>query len=243
MMTQTTAEIQNQPTVTLIQQAGGDAMVAAAAKVSTTGDEARDLAKIEEEGGISGLIRYLMRHRHGSPFEHGMMTFFVHAPIFVIREMQRHRMASYNEESGRYKQLEPVFWSPAEDRLLARTEGYKPSRPTFEEGTPEQFALIHKHDALYQQLYDAYEEEIAAGIGNEVARRLLPLGTYSSFWITINPRSLMNVLSLRTHHEDASFVSYPQREIEQVAEQMEAAFAEHWPLTYKAFIKNGRVAP
>jgi thymidylate synthase (FAD) len=214
----THAEILNHPTVTLIQHAGSDAMVAAAAKVSTTGDEARDLERIEQEGGISGLIRYLMRYRHGSPFEHGMMTFFVHAPIFVIREMQRHRIASYNEES-------------------------KPSRPTFETGTPEQFELIRKHDAMYQQLYDAYEEEIAAGIGNEVARRLLPLGTYSSFWITINPRSLMNVLSLRTHHDDASFVSYPQREIEEVAEQMESAFAEYWPLTYKAFIKNGRVSP
>jgi len=239
----TQAEILNHPTVTLIQHAGNDTMVAAAAKVSTTGDEAQDLAKIEEEGGISGLIRYLMRHRHGSPFEHGMMTFFVHAPIFVIREMQRHRIASYNEESGRYKQLEAAFWSPAEDRLLARTEDYKPSRPTFQTGTPEQFALIEKHNALYGQLYDAYEEEIAAGIGNEVARRLLPLGIYSSFWITINPRSLMNVLSLRTHDDDAAFVSYPQREIEEVAEQMEAAFAEHWPLTHKAFVKNGRVSP
>lgn len=236
-------QIHNHPTVTLIQHAGSDAMVAAAAKVSTTGEEARDLARIEEEGGISGLIRYLMRHRHGSPFEHGMMTFFVHAPIFVIREMQRHRVASYNEESGRYKQLEPVFWSPAEDRAIAKTENYSSARPTFQTGTPEQFDLIRTHDEMYDKLYAAYEEEIAAGIGNEVARRLLPLGTYSSFWITINPRSLMNVLSLRVHSEDATFVSYPQREIEQVAEQMEAAFAAHWPLTHKAFEKNGRTAP
>lgn len=235
--------IQQHPKVALIQHVGGDVMVAAAAKVSTSGDEARDLSRIEEEGGISGLIRYLMKHRHGSPFEHGLLTFFVHAPIFVIRELQRHRIASYNEESGRYKQLEPVFWSPDEDRKIARGEGYKSARPTFAAGTPEQFALIHEHDALFDQLYAAYEEEIAAGIGNEVARRLLPLATFSSLWVTMNPRGLMNFLSLRVHDENAASVSYPQREIEEVAEQMEAAFAEHWPLVYKQFVKNGRVAP
>lgn len=238
-----TTTIQQHPKVTLIQHAGDDVMVAAAAKVSTTGDEARDLSRIEEEGGISGLIRYLMRHRHGSPFEHGMMTFFVHAPIFVIRELQRHRIASYNEESGRYKQLEPVFWSPSDERKIARPENYKSSRPTFDEGTPEQFELIRKHDDLFDQLYAAYEEEIAAGIGNEVARRLLPLATFSSVWVTMNPRALMNFLSLRVHDADATAVSYPQREIEEVAEQMEASFAELYPLTYKQFIKNGRVAP
>lgn len=235
--------IQQYPKVSLIQHAGDDVMVAAAAKVSTSGDEARDLSKIEEEGGISGLIRYLMKHRHGSPFEHGMMTFFVHAPIFVIRELQRHRIASYNEESGRYKQLEPVFWSPDDERKIAKTEGYRSARPTFEAGTPEQFELIRKHDELYDQLYAAYEEEIAAGIGNEVARRLLPLATFSSLWVTMNPRGLMNFLSLRVHDENAASVSYPQREIEEVAEQMEAAFAEHWPLVHKQFVKNGRMAP
>lgn len=235
--------IQHHPTVSLIQHAGDDVMVAAAAKVSTSGDEARDLSRIEDEGGISGLIRYLMKHRHGSPFEHGMMTFFVHAPIFVIRELQRHRIASYNEESGRYKQLEPVFWSPDDERRIARSEGYKSARPTFDPGTPEQFALIRKHDELYDELYAAYEEEIAAGIGNEVARRLLPLATYSSLWVTMNPRGLMNFLSLRVHDERAASVSYPQREIEEVAEQMEAAFAAHWPLVHTQFVKNGRVAP
>lgn len=239
----TEIRIEQKPTVTLIQHVGNDTMIAAAAKVSTDGDAARELAQTEESQGISGLIKYLMKHRHGSPFEHGMMTFFVHAPIFIVREMQRHRIASYNEESGRYKQLEPVFWSPADDRLLSKPEGYKSARPTFEPGTPEQFEMIRNHDDLYRQLYEAYEEEIEAGIGNEVARRLLPLGTYSSFWISINPRSMMNVLSLRTHREDATFLSYPQREIEQVAEAMEQAFAEHWPITYKAFIENGRVSP
>ncbi|WP_204268146.1 FAD-dependent thymidylate synthase, partial [Escherichia coli] len=65
-----------------------------------------------------GLINYLMRDRHGSPFEHNSMTFYVQAPIFVFREFMRHRIASYNEESGRYRELRPVFYVPARERNL-----------------------------------------------------------------------------------------------------------------------------
>lgn len=243
METMMSVRFEQEPTVTLIQHVGDDVMVAAAAKVSVDGPAARDLERVEGSGKVPGLIRYLMRHRHGSPFEAGSMTFFVHAPIFVMREMQRHRIASYNEESGRYKQLEPVFWSPGVNRPIARSEGYRSARPTFESGTLEQFELVERHNDLIAALYTAYEKEIEAGIGNEVARRLLPLGTYSSCWVTMNPRALMNFLSLRTHRPDAAFVSYPQREIEQVAEQMEATFSELWPMTYEAFVGNGRVAP
>lgn len=235
--------IKNHPSVELIQHVGGDAMVAAAAKVSVSGFEAKKMAHEEGEEGVSGLINYLMKQRHGSPFEHGMMTFFVHAPIFVIRELQRHRIASYNEESGRYKQLEPVFWSPGRDRAIAKDEGYKPSRPTFVAGTEWQHVIIDKHDELFDLLYAAYLDELDAGIAPEVARRLLPLATYSSTWVTMNPRALMNFLSLRIHAPSAKFVSYPQREIHDVALGMESDFMKHWPLTHAAFIKNGMVAP
>jgi thymidylate synthase (FAD) len=99
-------------TVRLVQKMGGDHMVVAAAKVSTSGDEAMAYAE-PEHGQAAGLINYLMAHRHGTPFEHAAMTFFVHAPIFVWREWHRHRIGfSYNEESARYKQLKPVFWVP-----------------------------------------------------------------------------------------------------------------------------------
>lgn len=235
--------IQEHPKVTLVQHVGSDVMIAAAAKVSVSGEAARELEATPEDGSIFGLINYLMKQRHGSPFEHGLTTFFVHAPLFVIRELQRHRIASYNEESGRYKQLEPVFWSPDRDRKIARTESYRAARPTFTEGSSEQFRMISEHDELFRSLYEAYEEEIAAGIANEVARRLLPLATYSSTWVTMNPRGLMNFLSLRVADDASAFRLYPQREIEEVAIDMEGAFAEYWPLTHKAFVRNGRVAP
>ena len=78
-----------------------------------------------------------MRDRHGSPFEHNSMTFYVQAPIFVFREFMRHRIASYNEESGRYRELRPVFYVPGPERKLIQ-EG-KPGAYVFVDGTPEQY--------------------------------------------------------------------------------------------------------
>jgi len=105
--------------VDVIQQVGSDDMIAAAAWVGTTAGEALEKAQAEP-GKVGGLIKYLMAHRHGSVFEHGSITFSVHAPIFVWREWHRHRIGfSYNEESGRYKQLEPVFYLPPRERPMA----------------------------------------------------------------------------------------------------------------------------
>ena len=101
-------------TVELVRGSASDADVVFAARVSTAGEQSLDDVNADAEGS-AGLINYLMRERHGSPFEHNSMTFFVQAPIFMWREHFRHRMASYNEESGRYKVLEPVFYVPDAD--------------------------------------------------------------------------------------------------------------------------------
>lgn len=237
-------------TVRLVQAMGGDHMVVAAARVSTSGEDAlvwADPARAEES---AGLIRYLLRHRHGTPFEHSALTFFVHAPIFVWREWHRHRIGqSYNEESGRYKELEPVFWTPRRERPLLRGAGYRPARPTFEPlpegeaGDAMHAELIAASRDVYTRAYRHYRAELARGIAPEVARRLLPLAIYSSCWVTCNPRSLMHFLSLRTHDPQARFVSYPQAEIEEAARAAEAIFAQGWPLTYRAFVEAGRVGP
>lgn len=232
-------------TVRKVQSMGGDHMVAAAARVSTSGEKAFEFADPDKQTEISGLINYLMAHRHGTPFEHGAITFFVHAPIFVWREWHRHRIGfSYNEESARYKQLDPEFWIPPADRKLLPADGHTSARPTFQQGTAEQHAAIC--DALrhsYSVAYQTYQDLLNAGYAKEVARACLPVAIYSSCWVTCNPRSLMAFLSLRTHEPDAKFVSYPQAEIETAARACEQILAEGWPLTYAAFVKNGRVAP
>jgi thymidylate synthase (FAD) len=228
-------------TVELVKHAASDADVIWAARVSTKGEQS--LADINADPERSaGLINYLMRDRHGTPFEHSSMTFYVSAPIFVFREFMRHRTFSYNEESGRYRQLEPVFYVPGPDRKLVQSG--KPGAYDFSPGTPAQHALVTETvEAACKQSYVAYLEMLEAGVAREVARTVLPVGLYSSMYATCNARALMNFLSLRIKHPEATFPSFPQREIEMVAEQMEQLWAGLMPLTHAAFERNGRVCP
>ena len=228
-------------TVELVRASASDADVIFAARVSTAGEQSLEDVNGDAERS-TGLINYLMRERHGSPFEHNSLTFFVRAPIFVWREHMRHRIASYNEESGRYRQLEPVFYVPSRERAIqqvGKTGAYE-----FLPGTPEQYDLI---EARMQQScrdsYSAYIDMLDAGVAREVARMVLPVSIYSSAYVTLNARSLMNFLSLRRKAEGSHFPSYPQREIEMVAERYEDEWARLMPLTHRAFVNNGRVAP
>jgi thymidylate synthase (FAD) len=94
-----------------------------------------------------------------------------------------------------------------------------------------------------KEAYSEYQRMLEAGVAREVARAVLPVSIYSSMFVTMNARALMNFLSLRTVREGTTFPSYPQREIEMVAEEMEELFAKIMPVTYETFNKNGRVAP
>jgi thymidylate synthase (FAD) len=228
-------------TVELVKASASDADVLFAARVSTKGEQS--LEDVDGDTSRSaGLINYLMRDRHGSPFEHTSFTFFVRAPIFMWREHMRHRIASYNEESGRYRELEPVFYVPGPERNLVQ-QG-KPGAYEFVPGTPEQHAIVDSAvRASCAQAYAAYQEMLDAGVAREVARVVLPVTIYSSAYVTMNARALMNFLSLRTKREGSHFPSFPQREIEMVAEKYEHEFERLMPLTYAAFQANGRVAP
>jgi len=228
-------------TAQLVRSSARDADVVFAARVSTSGEQ--DIAAIDADPERSrGLINFLMRDRHGSPFEHNSMTFYVQAPIFVFREFMRHRIASYNEESGRYRELRPVFYVPGPERNLRQIG--KPGAYEFVPGTAEQFELVQRETrAACRQSYRAYQRMLAAGVAREVARIVLPVTIYSSMYVTMNARSLMNFLSLRTKRDNAAVPSFPQREIEMCAEQMEREWARLMPLTHAAFEANGRVAP
>jgi flavin-dependent thymidylate synthase len=386
-------------TVELVKHSAADSDVLWAARVSTAGEQS--LAEISKDPERSkGLINYLMRDRHGSPFEHNSMTFFISAPLFVFREFHRHRVGwclagrtevtlhddtgglrriaiadlyrrwhpegggrrpssgpahgdqvrcydeetltarrarvldvlesgvkpllrlttaggrtlrcsadhavftpdgwrkagelaagdavlagcepavavpdrvtavagdgeemtydlsvegpwhnfladgivvhnSYNEESGRYRELEPVFYVPGEDRKLVQ-QG-RPGKYEFVAGTEKQHRVVTETmQESYERSYQAYQLMLEAGVAREVARATLPVGLYSSMYATCNARSLMHFLGLRTQHELATVPSFPQREIEMVGERMERHWATLMPLTHAAFNTNGRVAP
>lgn len=223
--------------IQLVREMANDEIVCQAARVSTIG--AASIDSLES----AGLINFLMKGRHGSPFEHATMTFLIEAPIFVWREIMRHRIASYNEESGRYKKLRPIFYIPAEDRPLQQIG--KPGAYSFVAGDmAQQIAVNRMHKEAAHFAYMLYEKQLDLGIAREVARMPLPVSIYSSAYVTMNSRGLMNFLSLRTKSpEHAQFESFPLKEITMVADAMEDFFRLNMPLTHEAWDKAGRVAP
>lgn len=233
-------EFRSDMTVELVKHSASDMDVVWAARVSTRGERTHEAGTDPSEA--QGLINYLMRDRHGSPFEHSYFTFYVQAPIFVWREHMRHRITSYNEESGRYRQLDPVFYVPDENRNLVQ-DG-KPGSYFFRAGTEEQVILTQFFTKeIARTSYCNYETLLRQGVAREVARMMLPLNIYSSAYVTMNARALMNFLSLRRKTDDSKVPTYPQREIEMVAEKYEGIFSGVMPMTHRAFVTNGRVAP
>jgi flavin-dependent thymidylate synthase len=223
--------------VELVTNIGSDKLICQAARVSTLG-----AASIDSKES-AGLIKFLMSNRHGSPFEHGMITFRISAPIFVWREFMRHRIGvSYNEQSGRYMEFEPVFYVCDANRNLIQTG--KPGHYIFSQGELETCLYVNRmliH--LYIESWETYQALLKFEIAKEVSRFCLPVGIYSTAYVTMNPRSLMHFLSLRVKDPASTFPSNPQWEINQVANQIEEIFADKFPITHEAFVSSGRVCP
>lgn len=191
--------------------------------------------KEELDDADAGLIRFLMRDRHGTPFEHNAFRFHIRCPIFVAREWMRHRVGSFNEFSLRYAKATEDFYVPAAEDV--RSQVGKPGAYTFEPVDEE--LAEETRDALrevYEHAYATYERLVEAGVAREVARSALPVGAYTEFYWTVNARSLMNFVSLRA-------AETAQREIRRYAEAVEQFLERHMPITYSAFVASGRVAP
>lgn len=186
-----------------------------------------------------GLVKWLYKERHASPFEHCVMTFRIEAPIFVTREILRHRISSFNEESGRYRVLKGVFYTPKSGRNL--TQVGKVGNYQFEAGNAFQRRLTYLSTRLAPRVaWLAYRAMIRAGVAREVARMVLPVSLYSSLYYTANLRSILNFLSLRVDwKEDAAVRSHPQAEIEEVGLKIAAAVASAYPNVWQSFSQNG----
>ena len=191
--------------------------------------------RVELDEADKGLINFLMRERHGTPFEHNAFRFHVRCPIFVAREWFRHRIGSFNEYSGRYSEMQTEAYIPRASAWRRQTG--KPGAYTFE---PIGFdAVMDVEEILvdsYESSFEAYHALLEKGVAKELARLVIPVGTFTEFYWTVNARSLMNFLSLRTHET-------AQLEIREYAVEVEKFFAEKMPITYDAWIKNGKVAP
>jgi thymidylate synthase (FAD) len=187
------------------------------------------------EEADEGLIRFLMRDRHGSPFEHNAFRFHIRCPIFVAREWFRHRIGSFNEFSMRYAKATDDFYVPdAED---VRTQVGKPGSYTFEPVDAELAEEAREElETVYREAYAAYARLVEKGVARELARSVIPVGAYTQFYWTVNARALMNFVSLRN-------AEFAQLEIRRYAEAVEQFLAQKMPVTHAAFVANNRTAP
>ena len=191
--------------------------------------------KEEMDDSDEGLIRFLMRDRHGTPFEHNSFRFHIRTPIFVAREWFRHRIGSFNEFSMRYAKATDEFYVPAPEDV--RSQVGKPGSYSFEQVSPEIAEQTREElQAVYETAYETYQRLVDLGVARELARCVLPVGAYTEFYWTVNARSLMNFISLRA-------AETAQREIRRYAEACELFLAEKMPVTHAAFVANDRTAP
>lgn len=221
-------EFVNSSSVELIKHNASDEDVARAAWVSNYGFDAR----LKDAGKFRGLINFLYREKHHSPFEHASFTFFVDTPIFVAREFMRHRTWSYNEVSGRYKQLEPRFYIPSSERPIVQDPETKIGSYRFIAGS--QFQEEETQIQLKESSEDSWNRYMKLkniGVANEVARMVLPVNTMTQFYATANPRNVLLFLTLRNELQAL-------HEIRDVAAQIEEQFALAMPITYEAYINE-----
>jgi len=215
--------------VELIQTNADDDMVAMAAWVSN-GLNSRE--RLKDRKRVAGLIKFLYRNRHMSPFEHGQFTFMVDVPLFVAREWQRHRTMSYNEISGRYTTMKPRFYIPPPERPVVQ----KVKFGSYQFIQDDEVSAIVRERLMKtaETQWASYQELLAIGAANEIARMEMPVTLMTQFYATVNPRNLMHFLSLRTDPQALHEIRY-------AAWLCDKALSDAMPLTYEAY--SGEALP
>ena len=203
--------------VRLVDFMGGDLAVVQSARVSYA-------AESKGEEADRKLINYLLKNDHMTPFEQSVFKFHVSCPIFVMRQWIRHRMASYNEISGRYTEVKDEFYIPT----VWRGQDLKNKQGSVAANVPNE-ELTRLLDSQVRACYETYQKLLKLGAAREMARMILPLNGYTQFYWTINARSLMNFISLRAD-------AHAQWEIQKYAEALASFFEEKMPWTFSAFL-------
>ena len=218
-------DVLNAGKVELVDYMGSDQSVVQAARISN-GAVMPDWRGAPDER----LINFLAEHEHMTPFEHATFKFYVKAPIFVIREWQRHRTFSYNEVSARYKKLDRDFFWP----MQARTpdpDNKQGSVPSDDPAINDSLAL--NYEEAYSTAWDAYENMLADGLSRELARAVLPVGIYSEMYVTGNFRNWMHWWFLRSSGD-------AQQEIRDYAHAVGESLQEVMPLSFMALYNKAR---
>lgn len=219
--------------VRVIDYMGDDAAVVQAARVSY----GKGTKKVSDD---AGLINYLLRHRHTTPFEMCEIKYHIKVPIFIARQWIRHRTANVNEYSARYSVLDREFYIPSEDQLAAQSASNRQGRGDLLTGDEAQRVLnLLREDATatydhYVEMLNEDEEgnvidESRDGLARELARMNLTLNTYTQWYWKIDLHNLLHFLSLRTD-------SHAQYEIRVYADAMLETIKRWCPITFRAFM-------
>lgn len=207
--------------VRLVDYMGGDERIVQAARVSY----GAGTRTVRED---RGLINYLLRNRHTSPFEQVMLTFHLKMPIFVARQWLRHRTARLNEISGRYSVMRDEFYSPTADQIRLQSRSNR--QGSSEEAVDAQLA-DHAASAFEEgqrEAYDSYEELLGADVAREMARINLPVSLYTEMYWQIDLNNLFHFLRLRMDW-------HAQQEIRAYGDAMAQVVKAVAPIAYEAF--------
>ncbi len=216
-----TLAVYNHGFVRLVDAMGDDAAIVQAARISYgPGTKSRRSDRL--------LIRYLMRHRHTTPFEMVELKFHIKAPIFVARQLMRHRTASINEVSGRYSEMREEFYLPTPDAVKPQSTTNRQGRAEEPFPTEQAAAVIADWQAAQADAYALYRRHLDQGMSREIARIGLPNALYTEWYWKINLHNCFHFLSLRLD-------AHAQEEIRAYAEQIGRCTRAVAPVAYEAF--------
>ncbi len=207
--------------VRLVDYMGGDESIVQAARVSY----GKGTKTVSED---RGLIRYLMRHMHTTPFEMVEMKFHVKLPIFVARQWIRHRTANVNEYSGRYSVMKDEFYVPEMDSIRYQSHRNKQGRADLEVPPELRQKVLTILTLAQKQTYEEYEQMLDSDIARELARINLPLSLYTEWYWKIDLHNLFHFLHLRID-------PHAQYEIRVYAETIAGITKKIVPLAWEAF--------
>lgn len=212
--------------VTLLQHTGGEDMVVLAARQSTNGKHAKQV-------DVPRLLKFLAEDGHKVPFEHNILTFHLEVPIFTSRQLIKYRHSSISEESGRYRELEGVFYVPDANRKVVQVD--KTGEYKFEQDFSKSivFRKLLEHNS--KETWATYQNALRMGIAKEVARMGLPVNLYSSLVMSMNLVGWLHLISQRA----TLAPSHGQAEIADVADQIAEHIEELYPSAWKQFVANG----
>lgn len=207
--------------VRLVDVMGDDSSIVQAARVSY----GKGTKTLHED---RGLIRYLMRHKHTTPFEMVEFKFHVKLPIFVARQWIRHRTANVNEYSGRYSEMKDEFYLPSEEQVRSQSKSNKQGRSDETLSRENINEVLESTEMHYEKSYELYQSLLEKGLARELSRMVLPVSNYTEWYWKIDLHNLFHFLRLRLD-------AHAQYEIRVYAEAMAEIVKSKVPLAWEAY--------